>query len=237
MNPVEKRYFDGTYLRANPDWDSGDSLWKAHLVRDILARRNIWPDSICDVGCGAGIVLRELGQTFPDAELTGYDIAPALAEFWRKYEDTKISFHAEDFLAHNDRTYDVILMMDVVEHLQDPFSFLSQIRRRGKYVVLHIPLDLSVMSVFREKGLLHVREKTGHVHYFTRKLALAVLRDSGFEILEDRFTDAYRTAPGLSLKSKLAGLLRRAIFALAPQAGPRLLGGQTLIVLARGAKE
>lgn len=237
MNPVKKRYYDGTYLQANPDWGSDESLWKAGLVRDILARQNIQPASICDVGCGAGVVLRELQRTFPDAELTGYDIAPALVDFWSKHEDTKISFHAEDFLAHDGRTYDVILMMDVVEHLQDPLGFLSQIRQRAKYVVLHIPLDLDAVSVFREKGLLYVREKTGHVHYFTRKLALAVLEDSGLEIIEDYFTDAYRTAPGLSVKSKLAGLIRRAVFAFAPQAGPRLLGGQTLMVLARGAEE
>jgi hypothetical protein len=38
--------------------------------------------------------------------------------------------------------------MDVVEHLEDYFSFLREIRPKGEFKMLHIPLDLSVQTIY-----------------------------------------------------------------------------------------
>ena len=79
---TEKRYLDGTYLENNPNWDREDAAWKANLVRNILNDHNIQPNSICEVGCGSGDILRCLSASFPLVNLFGYDIAPHLAKFW-----------------------------------------------------------------------------------------------------------------------------------------------------------
>jgi hypothetical protein len=127
-----------------------------------------------------------------------------------------------------------LLALDVLEHLQDPFAFLSRIRGRAKHYVFHFPLDLSAASVLRETPLLHVRRKVGHVHYFTRNLALALLDDCGYRIVDARYTGAAFTAPQRSLKTWLACLPRRMARMANLDWGIRLFGGETLMVLATG---
>ncbi len=230
---VSRRYLSGEYADKNPDWDSGDAPWKANLVDEILKRNHVRPGSLVEVGCGSGAVLAELRKAYPDTTLRGYDIAPGAANFWPRHSAARIQFEVGDFLAINQQPHDVVLMLDVLEHLGDPFSFLERLRPHGHLMVFHIPLDLSAMSVLRESPLLHVREQVGHLHYFTRKLALAMLEECGYELVEARFTGASLNAPRRSLKTKLAGLLRRAVFALNHDLGARLMGGETLLVLAR----
>ena len=84
MNSLEKRYFDGNYLVENPNWDREDAPWKAAIVKHILFDNQIKTASICEVGCGSGDVLIHLGKHLPDTIMTGFDISPQAAEFWKE---------------------------------------------------------------------------------------------------------------------------------------------------------
>jgi SAM-dependent methyltransferase len=229
---VEARYLDGSYLEANPEWDRGDSSWKAGLVASALEHCRIVPTSICDIGCGAGDVLRELRSRYPRSRLTGYDISPNLKIFWEDNPDG-IEFVVGDAPAAESQVMDVVLLLDVIEHLRDPFQFLAQARRAGRWFVFHIPLDLSALAVMRESPLLLVREKVGHVHYFTRALAMSLLAETGFEVVYWRYTGAALLAPRRSLKTRLAAIPRRVVYAVSHDLGARLLGGETLLVVAK----
>ena len=101
------------------------------------------------------------------------------------------------------------------------------------YIVIHFPLDLSVLSVLRESPLLHVRRKVGHIHYFTKGLALELLDECGFEVIDYHYTGAAISSPQRGFKSRLFGQFRRLIYFLNKDIGVRLLGGETLMVLAR----
>ena len=232
-NPVAARYLGAEYLQKNPSWDGEDSPWKAAKVRALLEAHSILPHSLLDVGCGAGIVLAELQRTYKNTHFTGCDIAPDAEGFWREPRAMGIDLFVGDFLESDLPVQDVLLALDVLEHLQDPFTFLSRLKGRANHYVFHFPLDLSALSVLRESPLLHVRNKVGHVHYYTRRLALALLMDCGYQIIDARYTGAAFTAPKRSWKTLLAQLPRRAAFGLNHDWGARLLGGETLMVLAR----
>jgi len=231
-DPVTARYLSADYLQKNPSWDSEDSPWKAEKVREILAANRLQPASIVDVGCGAGIVLSELQRHYPDARLAGFDIAPDAERFWEAPRARGIELTVGDFTALHAAVCDVLLVLDVVEHLQDPFAFLARIRGRARHCVFHFPLDLSALSVLRETPLLHVRRRVGHVHYYTRSLALALLEDCGYHIVEARYTGAAFNAPQRSFKTWLASVPRRLARLANPDWGVRLFGGETLMVLA-----
>jgi len=229
---VSSRYLNGKYAEQNPDWDSADSPWKAVRVVELFKRHNLFPKSIVEVGCGSGGVLAALRGEFPDASLAGYDIAPGAAKLWPHHDAANIQFTVGDFLAANQNVVDVVLMLDVLEHLSDPFSYLDRLRAHGRYMVFHIPLDLSALSVLRESPLLHVREKVGHIHYFTRGLAIALLEDCGYRVIDASYTGAAFTAPQRTWAARLADPARRLAYALSRDWGVRLLGGETLMVLA-----
>ena len=87
MNTIESRYYDGTYLAENPDWDRKDSTWKADLVRAILSDFKILPSTVCEVGCGAGDILIHLRRYYPNAKFYGYDISPSVVLFWEQHNE------------------------------------------------------------------------------------------------------------------------------------------------------
>jgi len=234
-SPISARYLSTEYLRQNPSWDSEDSPWKAGKVCELLETHGLVPQSIVDVGCGAGVVLTELRRSYPSARISGYDIAPDAERFWEAARASGIELTIGDFTTASTPPSDLLMALDVLEHLQDPFAFLETIRGRASHYVFHFPLDLSAASVLRETPLLQVRSKVGHVHYYTRGLAVALLEDCGYRIIEARYTGAAFNAPQPGWKTRIARLPRRLIFAINRDWGARLLGGETLMVLATTA--
>lgn len=223
-------YLGGEYAELNPSWDTEDSAWKATLVADLLERHRLQPRTLAEIGCGAGAVLAALRARLPDTELHGWDIAPAASHFWSAHSG--IRFTQGDFLTQPQGPFDVLLLLDVIEHVANPHEFLSLLAPWGRQIVLHIPLDLSVSSVWRETPVLHQRRRLGHIHYFTRNLALELLSECGYEVVEATFSGAH-LRPRPNFPGKLASLIRRCVFFFGRERGVRLLGGDTLLVLAR----
>ena len=201
-------------------------------VRELLDANHIDPETIVDVGCGAARVLLQMMTGYPKAQFSGYDIAPDAEKFWVEPRAAGINLVAGNFLESNALKQDVLLLLDVVEHLQDPFSFLTALRGRAKHYVFHFPLDLSASSVLRESPLLLVRNKVGHIHYFTKGLALAILKECGYKVINARYTGAAFSSPRRGWKAKLSLIPRRLAFALNHDLGARLFGGETLMILA-----
>lgn len=234
MSNVESRYYDGTYLVENPDWDRKDASWKADQVASMLSDNKIEPYTVCEVGCGSGDVLVQLQKALPSAKMTGYDISPQAALFWEQHNEAGgIEFHLGNFHEINRMRFDVLLMLDVFEHIRDPFSFLENSMRHATHFVFHVPLDLSASAIFRGYPLINVRRKVGHLHYYTKDLALSTLLETGYEVLDWRYTGASLNMPNRSLKTLLAALPRRIAYAVNKDFGVRLLGGETLLVLAK----
>ena len=70
-------YKDGTYLKNNPEWHAEDSEWKAAQIIKMLKMHNITNlKTICEVGCGAGRILKELSEKYDNnCCYEGYDIS------------------------------------------------------------------------------------------------------------------------------------------------------------------
>lgn len=223
-------YLDGEYEKLNPTWDVQDSRWKAEFVVRILERNQIRPASVAEVGCGAGAVLATLAEQMPGTTFHGWDIAPGASRFWPQHHG--VTFTQGDFLVQSREEFDVVLLLDVIEHVANPHDFLARLRPRARHVLLHIPLDLSAASVLRETPLLRQRRGVGHIHYFTRGLALDLLAECGYDVIEASYSGAHRR-PRTGVLGRTANLIRRTVFAMHRDLGVRLLGGDTLIVLAR----
>jgi len=73
-----------------------------------------------------------------------------------------------------------------------------------KNFIFHIPLDLSASSVLRKKPLINTRRKVGHLHFYTKDLAIETLIDSGYKVIEWGYTGASLNMPNRSFKTRLA---------------------------------
>src|SRR5215213_5456741 len=187
FSATEKRYTGGEYLSNNPTWHVEDSPWKARQVLNMLMRHGIRPATVCEVGCGAGEVLNQLHRHLPqDVRFVGYDVSPQAHELAAARATDRLTFRLGDFAA-DDETFELAIALDVMEHVEDYFSFLRQLRRKGSYKVLHIPLDIYALSAVG-KTLMRGRKQMGHLHYFTRDTALAALAETGYDVIDSYYT-------------------------------------------------
>ena len=224
-------YKNGTYLEINETWHAEDSPWKARQISDILKVNRINPSSVCEVGCGAGEILRQLSQTLPNSSFVGYEMSPQAFELCKIRVSERVDFRLKNIL-DEDAFFDCLLCIDVFEHVEDYIGFLRALRAKANYKVFHIPLDVSVLSVMRS-SMLKMRARVGHLHYFTRETALATLIDCGYEIIDSRYTTPFKDLPSTTLKSALARTPRRIVFGISPDFAARLLGGCSFLVLAK----
>src|SRR5690348_8777926 len=100
VDPVADPHVNGEYLRRNPTWHVEYSPWKAETIHRLLQKRRLSPRTICEVGCGAGEVLRQLQLKMPaDCRFWGYDIAPAAVDLAKGRENDRLRFQLADFAA------------------------------------------------------------------------------------------------------------------------------------------
>ena len=231
--PGAADYIDGTYLQQNPDWHVPDSAWKVKQIVDMLSRNRIVPATVFDVGCGAGEVLRLLQQNLgPSCEFWGTDVSPQAIGLCQARANERLHFALFENHPWAGKFFDLDVAIDVLAHVEDYRAFLRETKARGTYKLLHIPLDLSVQHLLREKSMIQRRKLHTHLHYFTKRTAWFALSDLGYEIVDWRYTpravDIPDHAGGILLK-----LPRKMLFGLHQDLAVNILGGYSLLVLAK----
>lgn len=185
------------------------------------------------MGCGAGEVPRQLQKTLgSDCKLYGYDVSPQAIGLVTSRANERLHFFLADFCEVDGAWFDLLWVLDVLEHVEDYYGFLRHLKVKGRYKIFHIPLDISVQTVFRKNGLLKRRHLHDHLHFFTKETALRALRDSGYEVF-DHFYTARAIELGGALSQRFLRVPRKLCFALHKELTVRILGGYSLLVLAR----
>ncbi|WP_322867280.1 class I SAM-dependent methyltransferase [Aquicoccus sp. G2-2] len=227
-------YETGDYLETNPDWHDEDGAWKAEQIVKMLQRHDLDLNTVADVGCGTGRVLQTLEPHLPDtAMLYGFDVAPAAIAIAQTHETPHLAFETADFLTGSSEVFDLVLLMDVFEHVPDYLGFLENLRLHGRNFMFHIPLDMNMLHVMMDHQTKS-RALAGHLHYFSKSSALLTLEHAGYEIVDWVYTPVYKTAK--ARRSVLKRIIEgpRAIGGmLFPDFAVRLLGGSSVLALAR----
>jgi 2-polyprenyl-3-methyl-5-hydroxy-6-metoxy-1,4-benzoquinol methylase len=153
---------------------------------------------VLEVGCAAGAVsqaLRERG-----CRVVGVEIDAELASSAKEYCEEVILGDAEELDLESiigDRTFDVAIFGDVLEHLKDPLRMLSRTRAwldTEGYVVASLPniahgaVRLSMLQgrfQYTAEGLL---DET-HLRFFTRDTIREVFHEAGFALVETQRTE------------------------------------------------
>lgn len=227
-------YIDGDYLKNNPTWDVEDAPWKADLIFQMIKKHHMDPKTICEIGCGCGEILHQLQLKLPPTtKLTGYEISPQAFELCKNRSNDNLLFYLKKYCGETDSNDDLILMIDIIEHLEDYFRFLRDIKGKSHFKILHIPLEMFVLAVFHQQFLLGQKKKVGHLHFFSKDMVLEMLRDIGYEIIDYSYTAGYSLPKDFGLKDRLLKIPRRFLFPIAPDLTVRVFGGYSLLVLVK----
>jgi ubiquinone/menaquinone biosynthesis C-methylase UbiE len=114
---------------------------------------------VLDLGCGRGLALMLMAQTFPNSRFTGYDfsengIAAASAAAWQKGL-TNIRFAVQDAALLNEpERYDLITTFDAIHDQAKPAAVLRNIYRALKADGVYLMQDIA--------GSSHVHHNLDH---------------------------------------------------------------------------
>jgi SAM-dependent methyltransferase len=150
----------------------------------------IEPRKVAEIGCGAGAILAELHRC-TTASLHGFDISPQAIAAARKNQGIEFT------LGPISGSYDLVLAIDVFEHVEDVFGFLRDLRKHGTSFIFHVPLDMNVHALLRRPPMAN-RKKVGHLHYFNKDTALATLEESGYQPIHWFYTPVVDLYPGVA---------------------------------------
>ena len=228
-------YVSGEYYKNNPDWSVTDARWKTDVIRQLLKKNDINPKEVIEVGCGAGDNLVELLKKNSSIEkLTGYDISPQAIELAAKKATDKIRFFNEDITAKENAMADMMLVIDVVEHVDDYYGFLRKLKTKSNWFVFHIPLDISCRTLMKPHVILQQRQSVGHIHYYTKEMVQWALQDTGYEIIDWVYSKpVVDLQPAESLKRFIKKKLRKNSFAFNKDWSVKKWGGYSMMILAK----
>ena len=107
------------------------ALFTAHVAPSLPPR-----PVMIDLGCGPGLLLRDLGERYPAATLYGYDVTPAMIAHGRQVSSptgAKPTLTVHDVsaqpLPHAAGTAHLVSMSSVLHVLDEPLPVLAEIRR------------------------------------------------------------------------------------------------------------
>lgn len=167
----------------DPDYEKGRetrALQMRRLLEDALNRH---PDAktMLDIGSGIGLMVREAIDMGLDAE----GVEPSYDLVERAEAVNKVKLHRGIF-PHPDlqgRDFDIILLVDVIEHVSDPTQLLRDCRNAlaadGLLVVVTPDLE-SIAARLLGPRWWHFR--LAHVGYFTRKTLNDAAKRAGLAI-------------------------------------------------------
>ena len=148
--PVSAASWDREYKDGRWDYLGGmDNL--GGLVSVLGYCQYLRPETILDVGCGAGLLADKL-KVLPYTSYLGIDLsAEAIAQADRAAADARTAFAvagAEDF--HSDRRFDAIIFSQILNYIPAPDALL---RRYAKHLTPRGRIIVSLFNTGRTRAV------------------------------------------------------------------------------------
>lgn len=189
-----------------------------HARREILPYLPPTSGRVFEVGCGTGETLALLKHENRCTWAGGIELFSAAAAEAREKTDFlhEGSIETCDILL-DDGSVDVLLCLDVLEHLVDPWSVLRRLNRLVKpggllictlpnvrHLKVVFPLIMSGTWNYTDYGIL---DHT-HLRFFTRQSAVKLVEGAGFRIIEIGATGIEKNSKAYFLNLLTLSLLR-----------------------------
>lgn len=174
------------YAEAVDETYVSQAAGRIHAFRKIVCQISRWKDpaggSLLDVGAAAGFLLvaaREAGWKVEGIELSGW-----LSAWAKEHFELAIRTMPLEDDTYPPASFDVVTMLDVLEHVEDPSETLRCVRKilrdDGLFVVSYPDFGSIFARLLKRRWwfLLSV-----HLYYFTRTTIGRLLEQSGFEVI------------------------------------------------------
>lgn len=152
-----------------------------------LLERPLDSMSVLDIGCGWGQALLH----FQDQGMAayGFDPAPEAVEYGERNGLQVVQAGMDNMNVFDGRRFDVVTLLNVLEHLADPVGILTEIKDKvlnpGGIIAIEVPNEFNAFQV-AGKEAHDLKEwwvaPPAHLNYFTRTTLSELLTGIGYEV-------------------------------------------------------
>lgn len=153
-------------------------------VRDTAAQ------SMLDAGSGEGFTAEILRQKISGISIVCTDTdVEAIGRGCRLFP--ALTFRKEDILSLSipDKSFDIVMCLEVLEHLQNPCDALKEFRRvTRKYVLVSTPHEpwFRIANMLRGKNLKAFGNDPEHIQHWNPTTLKEILNTNGYTVLKCR---------------------------------------------------
>lgn len=186
-------YFSGGHEDGYGDYRAEEPVLRRQFARTVEFIRGFVPGGrLLELGCAYGFFLQEAKPYF---DVTGIELAEDAAAYARANGSHVISGIADDATLAPLGMFDVIVLLDVIEHLPDPRTTLTLCDK-------HLNPDGIIVITTGDFGSLYARLSgkgwrlmtvPQHLWFFTRESMHGLARQLGLRI--DRFDHPWKIVP------------------------------------------
>lgn len=205
---ISKFYKTDKYIEKHPSLHEEDSPWK---VTKIIPMVDLFIKNHCDgneinvldVGGGAGLILKSISAHIQErhgikVNKFVLDLSPGMLKIQKRNNPDIKGVFNEDItkVSLRDKEMDLVLMIDVIEHVSEPLRALKELRRISKFTIFKVPLeDNSYCNIlnFLSRGKFRRNniETSGHINvYNLSKLRNQIEANAG-TIADYYFTNVF----------------------------------------------
>lgn len=108
---------------------------------------------ILDIGCGTGLLLKELSATY---DVHGIDISDKAVSFCKARGIVAVSKGGATDIPFPDNSFDIVLALDVIEHIKDDTAAAKEMLRvlkPGGIAIVFVPAFMCLWSVTDELNM------------------------------------------------------------------------------------
>lgn len=158
----------------------------ARKIESLLGR-SLAGVSILDIGCGWGQTMRYLASR--GAVCSGFDPAPEAVAYVQSCGLECVQAGMERMDVFAGRHFDVVMLMNVLEHLSDPVTVIQDIQQTvlndGGLLIVEVPNEFNAFQVAGQE--LHGLPQwwvapPAHLNYFSASTLTQLLNASGFTV-------------------------------------------------------
>lgn len=177
------------------DYTEKDEMYFDNLRIGILPLLPENIDKVLEIGAGKGATLAFIQAHWESVKTVAVEPFPEAASTARRHVDVVLDKSIEDLTADDfvDAPFDLILCLDVLEHLQDPWTEVEKLTKLlapGGRIIASIPnvshysclfpLLLKNQWTLKDSGIL---DRT-HLRFFVQKTAIELMTCAGLGVVD-----------------------------------------------------
>ncbi len=124
--------------------------WRFEVLLREMRRLAIAPGKTLEIGCGHGVLRQQMEEAF-QVQVDGCDLNAHALQLAPEGRGRLLVYNIFDRLPAMCGAYDMILLMDVIEHLEDDLGFLQtslQHLKPGGIVAINVPAHMALYSKY-----------------------------------------------------------------------------------------